>query len=113
MMGSFVRINLATLDVTAFAPSIVGEGGGPGLNQSQLAVSDDGRYVAIANVATNSLRVYDLGNCQAQTTQAFMACNSYNYWPFISGQITAIDSLRHLRFLDDGLLSLIAPQWQQ
>ncbi len=108
MMGSFVRINLATLDVTAFAPSIVGEGGSPGLNQSQLAVSDDGRYVAIANVATNSFRVYDLSTCQAQTTQAFMACSSYNYWPFISGQITAIDSLRHLRFLDDGLLSLIA-----
>lgn len=108
MMGSFVRINLATLDVTAFAPSIVGEGGSPGLNQSQLAVSDDGRYVAIANVATNSFRVYDLSTCQAQTTQAFMACDSYNYWPFISGQITAIDSLRHLRFLDDGILSLIA-----
>jgi len=108
MTGSFVRINLATLDVVAFAPSFQSVGSSPGLNQSQLAVSSDGRYVAIANTAATSLRVYDLKTCYADANQSFMACNSYNYWPFISSQIAPITSLRHLRFLNDGLLSLIA-----
>jgi hypothetical protein len=60
--GSFVRINLATLDVTAFAPSF-GTTGSPGLLRSQVAVSSNGRYVAIDNDAASVLRVYYLATC--------------------------------------------------
>ena len=108
LTGAFVRINLATLDATAFAPSFISVGSSPGLNESQLAVSRDGRYVAVANVAANSLRVYDLKTCQANTTQNYLDCASYNYWPFINGQLPAVSDLRHLRFLNGGLLGLIA-----
>lgn len=107
MTGSFVRINLATLDVTAFAPSFIRVGMSAGLDQSQLAVSRDGRYVAIANRAADAVRIYDLDTCKPDAGRPFMACSSYNYWPFMSGQLSGVDSLRHLRFLNDGLLGLI------
>ena len=107
LTGSFVRINLATLDVTAFAPSFISVGSSPGLNESQLAVSRNGRFIAVANAAANSLRVYDLSTCRANATQKYQDCASYNYWPFMRGQLPAVADFRHLRFLNDGLLSLI------
>ncbi len=52
--GSFVRINLATLDETAFAPAF-GSQGSPALLKSRVAISHDGRYVSIVNDAAKSL----------------------------------------------------------
>src|SRR5665213_1702112 len=103
--GAFVRINLATLDVVAFAPSF-GTTGSPRLLQSQVAVSGDGRYVAIDNDAASVLRVYDLAawdgvavNLQPQK------CAVHDYMPFVRQQIAGFHAIRHLRFVDDGLLS--------
>ncbi len=62
--GSFVRINLATLDITAFAPAYTVQGN-PSLLQSQVAVSRDGRFVAINNAVAGSFKVYDLASCSA------------------------------------------------
>jgi hypothetical protein len=104
--GSFVRINLATLDMTAFATAF-GSQGSPALLKSQVAVSDDGRFVAIENTAADSFRIYDLNTCNGIVNNLRpQACQSYEYWPFVNQHAGGLQSIRHVRFLNDGLLSL-------
>lgn len=106
--GSFVRINLSTLDMLPFAPAF-GSQGSPGLLQSQVAVSPDGRFVAIANQAASSLKVYDLATCRDIGSNLEPAhCQNSDYQPFINEHISDFVTARHLRFLDEGLLSFEA-----
>ncbi len=103
--GSFVRINLATLDMTAFAPAF-GAQGSPALLKSRVAVSSDGRYVAIANNVAGSFKVYDLTTCSGTPVNLQPEnCQSYDYQAFAGQQIHGLRSIRHLRFVNDGLLS--------
>lgn len=103
--GAFMRINLATLDVQAFAPSY-GMTGSPALLKSQVAVSDDGNYVAIGNNAASELKVYDLSSC-ANTGAGWQMrrCAAHDYWPFVRQQVSGLQSLRHIRFVNEELLS--------
>lgn len=106
--GSFVRVNLATLGVKPFAPSFV-TSGGPSLLKSYVAVTDNGRYVAIANNYSSVLRVYDLANCGPETPNLEpQNCPMHDYWPFAGQQITGLTSISHVRFINDGLLSFEA-----
>ncbi len=106
--GSFVRINLATLSVLPFAPSF-GATGSPALLHSQVAVSDDGHYVAIENDAAQSFKVYDLTTCQGGTAGLQPEnCSSYDYWAYVKQQINGLQGLRHVRFLNSGLLGFEA-----
>ncbi len=103
--GSFIRVNLATLDVAAFAPAF-GATGSPGLLKSQVAISGDGDYVAINNDDAAVLRLYDLSACDGimkglQPQQ----CAMHDYMPFVRQQITDFHAIRHLRFVDKNLLS--------
>jgi lysophospholipase L1-like esterase len=103
--GSFVRINLATLDMVAFAPAF-GSQGSPALLKSRVTISDDGHYMAIANDAATSLKIYDLTTCQGSPINLEpLNCQSYDYRPFINSQIAGIQSIRHPRFVNEGLLS--------
>jgi len=103
--GSFVRINLATLEVKAFAKAF-GSQGSPALLKSRVAISDNGQYVAIANAAADSFKVYDLGVCSGTSVNLQPEnCPAYEYKPFVSQQIAGLRSIRHLRFVNDGLLS--------
>jgi hypothetical protein len=106
--GSFVRINLATLEVTAFAPSYYVESSQASL-KSVVAVSDDGRFVAIGNEAAQVFKVYDLGTCSGTAVNLQpQNCQSYDYRPFVSRQISGLQSVRHIRFISRGLLSFEA-----
>jgi len=105
MSGSFVRINLASLQVTPFAQSF-GALGSPALLSSLVTISDDGRYVAIQNTAASSLVVYDLSTCQSGATSwQTSGCQRHEYWPYVQGHVPGIKFMRRLRFLNDGLLS--------
>jgi lysophospholipase L1-like esterase len=97
--NGFVRVNLATLNVVSFAPAYASLGGTPGLSESQLAITDDGRFVAVANQTATTSRVYDLNSCSG------VVCDSFNYWSFLAGQLPTNFVPVHLRFLNDGLLS--------
>jgi hypothetical protein len=100
--GSFTRINLASLDRSDFAPAF-GAPGKPGtLFKSQVAISDDGRYVAIGNDAAGSLKIYDLAGCGGKV------CLAHEYRGFLNRQIAGLQRIRHIRFINDGLLSLEA-----
>jgi hypothetical protein len=109
LSGSFVRINLATLDITAFAPAF-GSQGSPALLKSQVAVSDDGRYVAIANRTAGVFKTYDLAGCGSTVpvSSPSYQCPSYDYWPFVGQHIGGFQAIRHLRFVNEGLLSFEA-----
>jgi hypothetical protein len=96
----FVRINLATLNVVSFAGSFISLGNAPKLNESQIAITDNGRYIAVSNSAATSLRVYDLADCSSPSR-----CSSYDYWPFVGQQIPDGSRLGQLRFINNGLLS--------
>ncbi|HTB48969.1 MAG TPA: SGNH/GDSL hydrolase family protein, partial [Verrucomicrobiae bacterium] len=107
--GSFVRINLATLAMTPFAPAITIQGN-PALLKSQVAISDDGRYVAIENDTVTSFKVYDLSTCSGGNSSSLTPqhCQSYDYRAFVQQQIPGLQSVRHVRFVNDGLVSFEA-----
>ena len=105
LSGSFQRINLASLAAKPFAPSFTNFGGS-GFNESQVAVSPDGDYVAIANTAAKSIRVYDLANCQGPINENSI-CPSHEYWPSLVAKDAKFQHPVHLRFLNDGVLSLL------
>jgi hypothetical protein len=108
LSGAFVRINLASLDMVAFAPAF-GAQGNPALLKSRVAISHSGRYIAIANEAAASFKVYDLNSCTGTAVNLEpLACKSYDYRPFVAQQATGLQSLRHVRFLNDGLISFEA-----
>lgn len=103
--GSFVRINLSTLDMTAFAPAF-GSQGSPALLKSQVTVSHDGRFVAIENMVAGSFKVYDLSTCGgAAVNLQPRNCQVHDYWSFVNQQASGVQAIRHVRFLNDGILS--------
>ncbi len=104
MSGYFVRINLATLQQTVFAPAF-GSQGSPALLKSKVTISDDGRFVAIENDVASSFKVYDLASCPSTKALTAGDCQANEYWPFIAQQVPGAHSLRHLRFVNNGLLS--------
>lgn len=104
--GAFVRINLATLDMLPFAPAF-GTSGSPGLLKSQVAVSQDGQFVAIANKEASSLFVYDLSSCTGTSVNLMpLACGRHEYLPYMKSQVPKLSNIVHLRFINDGLLSM-------
>lgn len=100
--GYFARINLASLDVVPFGPAFNSLGGSEP-QDAQVSITDDGRYVAVENSLEPSFKVYDLADCRAGS------CASHEYWPFTSSRISGLHTVRHLRFLNDGLLSFEVP----
>lgn len=106
--GSFIRVNLASLSMTAFAPAY-GSQGSPALLKSRVTITEDGRFVAIANDYAAAFKVYDLATCDGVINNLRpQGCRSYDYWPFARQQITGLQSVRHLRFINEGLLSFAA-----
>jgi lysophospholipase L1-like esterase len=106
LTGAFVRINLATLEVKAFAPSYYAQGS-PGLLASQVTITDSGRYVAIGNSTAHAVKVYDLSHC-APTPESVYGCQVHDYWPSLREAIVGLQNIRHLRYVNDSLLTLEA-----
>ncbi|MDB5175800.1 MAG: hypothetical protein JWM81_658 [Candidatus Saccharibacteria bacterium] len=105
--AGFARVNAATLDVAYFARSAYAEGTGvPGLNDSQMAISDDGRYVAVVNTTLEKFRIYDLQSCTF-TAGSQQECPSYNYWPFIKNRIPDLSLATKIRFINNGQVSFV------
>lgn len=106
--SSFIRINLASLDVTAFAPAPAAHGD-PALSASRVAVSRDGRFVAIANRITQSFKVYDLDACaNSGASAAYQRCSAAEYQPFIRERLPDLQFVGHPRFINDRLISFEA-----
>lgn len=108
LMGSFVRVNLIDYTVKPFAPSY-SMAGNPAVSKSRLAVARDGDSGAIYNKDNDTFRVYDLANCTPPAANAVAeTCPFYDYLPYIKGQIPALQSIRHVRYINERLLSFEA-----
>lgn len=108
-MHAFVRINMASLEVVPFAPSATGEVYDLAQHNSQVAITDDGRYIALQSNEFGSFKVYDLKNCVVEGTDLQpLNCPSYDYATFLQKQIPGLKTIRQVRFTDDGLLSFVA-----
>lgn len=104
--GSFIRVNQVTGSVLAFAPSFSSLGGGGGNMRSQVAVSDDGKYVVTANNVDQSFKVYDLDTCSSTVMETHSGfCKGYDYKPFIKSKISNISAIKHVRFINSKLIS--------
>lgn len=102
--GAFVRVNLATLSVTAFATAY-GCPGCSGLWQSRVAVTEDGRFIAIANDMAGEFKVYDLNTCDGRVDGLHVQdCGSYDYHSFVTGKVSDLLSVRRVWFVNDGVL---------
>lgn len=108
LSGSFVRVNLASLDTQAFAQAF-GAQGSPALLKSQVTVSDSGRFVAIENNTAQSFKVHDLATCTTSNSDwRANGCKSYEYWPFVQQQIPQTSMVRQVRFIHEGLITFEA-----
>jgi hypothetical protein len=106
---SFLRINMATFDILPFAPSFSGEPYDLAQHNSQVAISDDGRYAAIASDEFGTFKVYDLSSCTGTAGNLMpLICQSHDYRSYVSDQVPGWHLTRHLRFINDGLLSFHA-----
>jgi hypothetical protein len=104
----FLRINLATLDVKPFAPGF-GTASSPGLLKARVAISDDGHYAAITNDDSHSFRVYNLTACSGgDSNLQAESCPMHDYRSYIESQIPDLRSIRHVRFVNNGLVSFEA-----
>jgi lysophospholipase L1-like esterase len=102
--GSFVRVNVATNSILAFAPAFSRQGIS-GLLYSQIAISNDGNKVAISNKDSRSFKVYDLTSCNSTVMNTRNFCKSYDYMPIINSKISTFSSIKHVRFVDESLIS--------
>ncbi len=107
---ALIRVNLATFQITAFAAPFNTQPWDYSLPLHPLAISDDGRYVAIQGGAPVGLKIYDLASCTGDNSDnlAPLACNAHDYWPLVSAAIPTIYGtygLVHLRFVNDTTIS--------
>lgn len=103
--GAFIRINVATLEIVAFAPALMGQP----VPRSHVAVSESGRFVVIASQTTKMFRVYDLATCGPPVGNLDpQGCRFFEYRPSVEQQVGSLQSIRHIRFIHDGLLSFEA-----
>lgn len=101
--GSFIRIELEGFKILPFATAF-GSLGSPALLDSQVAVSGNGRYVAIQNNIASSFKVYDLSSCPPETNSMTpLTCDSFEYFPFM--HTNGINYIGHVRFISENLLS--------
>lgn len=106
----FVRINMATFDIVPFAPSL-NAGNDYGGYAAEVAITNDGRHVAIKPSNAAELRVYDLGTCNNPTlpvSRQQPKCQSRDYWPYLTTQVSGPKALYKLRFTNDMQVSFTA-----
>jgi lysophospholipase L1-like esterase len=109
---SLVRVNLATFSILPFAPSFDIAGKPYASHQASMAITEDGRYAAVASNEFSSFKVYDLSTCAlANDSDALLpqSCKSHDYWPYVKNQVAGtISNISQLQFVQDGLLSFQA-----
>lgn len=109
LTGSFIRINLTTLETLRFGPTYGNGAGSSEPLDAEVAVSHDGRFVAVHNKDASVLKVYDLQGCEGVEGDGYYQtghfCPAHDYNEFVSGQVGGIRLLRHVRFAASDLLS--------
>lgn len=109
---SLVRINLASMSILPFAQSFFNPDTPLVIHGASLAITEDGRFAAVASKERSTFKIYDLTTCKAVPTNDQLGlgpqeCGAYDYWPFLSQNITgSLDRISRMRFIRNDLLSL-------
>lgn len=115
MYYGFVRINLTTLQMTAFAPnSIVNSAGNP--LGAVTAISPSGKYAALAYTVpgwgNKYFKVIDVDSCGGGTTAAYdaatTACKSVDYLAAAQSAIPGLAEINNVTFANDNSLNFVA-----
>lgn len=104
----FMRINLATLDITPFGSSLTSPGDSHSIH-AETAISDDGRYAVVASYTYKSFKIYDLSTCTGATNATYsqpLSCQYRDYWPALSAGLDSFWTVYSIRFLNDDNLSV-------
>ena len=105
---ALLRIDLATMEVVPFAPSLeYGNGIGASI---RTHISGDGRYVVVASKNYTYFKLYDLSTCAATPAviNAPVTCTSRDMYSFIQSKIPGFTSILQLRFQTGNLLKIYA-----
>ena len=111
MQNSMLRINMATLQATPFAPSLANSQSDYNTHYAHTAISDDGRFAAIYNYDHHSFRLYDLDTCTGNWTPSFTNppdCQWKDLLPTVNAQVPALQSISSVRFTNDDNLNFDA-----
>jgi len=103
-----LRVNLRTFEVIPFAS---GFNYTIGLDPAvKTAISNDGRYAAVASKSFHTVRVYDLDTCEPTPNLIIgpTICQSRDIAEILKQNITDYDFSTNFKFLDDNILSLYA-----
>jgi lysophospholipase L1-like esterase len=105
---ALIRVNMATLQITAFAPPFNTQPWDYSLPMHPMAISEDGRYVAVQGDTTRGFRVYDLSTCSANNELISQPCAWHDYWPLVLQTVPTVYGqygLGYLRFVNDETVS--------
>lgn len=105
---ALVRINLATMSVLPFAASFFSQNNPAASHGASMAITEDGRYAAIASKEYSTFKVYDLTTCKAASDGLEpQQCEWHDYWPYLKNQITGnLDRISRVQYLRNNVLSL-------
>lgn len=111
--GSFIRVNLATFEILPFAPTLQNGPNDYGFRKAATAISDDGRYAAIASNDYGYFKVYDLSTCTGNTNDRYsqaLSCSYRDYWPSVESNaaVSGLRGIYGLRFINDDNISMTA-----
>jgi hypothetical protein len=107
---ALIRVNTATLQITAFAAPFNNQPWDYSLPMHPMAISDDGRYVAVQGDTSTGFRVYDMTTCTGGTNNDLVPrqCASHDYWPLVTQTVPSVYGqygLGYVRFVNDYSLS--------
>lgn len=113
MYHGFVRINLTTLQMTAFAAnSFVDSSGNP--HGGVTAISPSGKYATIANMSgwgDNYLKVVDVDSCGSVTAAydpATTTCKTVDYMAAAQKAIPGLSAISNINFANDSTFNFVA-----
>lgn len=103
----FLRVDMETFEILPFGPKYRFD---PGTYPHfQTAISDDGRYAAVASAKNGGLRIYDLNTCGNVPDVVIdaVACESKDIFSALIPKVPGfIVGLTHIRFLDEDTIHL-------
>lgn len=109
---SLIRVNLATFSVLPFAVSFDVAGKPYATHEASMAITESGRYTAVASNEFETFKLYDLKTCSVTSDDDSLSpqnCQSHDYWSYIRSQVSGtLKTVSHVRFVDDDLISFDA-----
>lgn len=108
---ALVRINLADYSILPFDYSFYVAGNPYAEHRASLAITEDGRYAAVASAENHNFKIYDLKHCAPNPIleePSLQHCDAYDYWPTVTNQLGTLQNITQITFVQDGLLSFTA-----